>query len=76
MSRSRSRILDPVFKGGGAASPKGKQISYFWRQSGAIFEWSGSKFCELSCWILLVEQSAQKSYMIYKINYGRRKHCK
>ncbi len=26
MSRSRSRILDPVFKGGGAASPKGKWI--------------------------------------------------
>ncbi len=28
MSRSRSRILDPVFKGGGAASPKSAQISY------------------------------------------------
>jgi len=26
LSRSRSRILDPLFKGGGAASPKGKQI--------------------------------------------------
>ena len=24
MSRSGSRILDPVFRGGGAASPKGK----------------------------------------------------
>jgi len=26
MSQSGSRILDPVFKGGGAASPKGKRI--------------------------------------------------
>ena len=57
MSLSGSRILDPVFRGSGAASPKGKQ-------SDAIFEWSGFEFCELSCWILLVEQSAQISYMI------------
>ncbi len=64
MSWSRSRILDQVFKRGGAASPKGKQIGWFWRQSGTMFEWSGSKFSELSCWILLVEQSAQISYMI------------
>jgi len=64
MSRSGSRILDPVFKRGGAASQKGKRIDYFWHQSGAIFEWSGSEFYELSCWILLVEKSAQISYMI------------
>ncbi len=57
MSRYRSRILDPVLKGGGAVSPKGKRI-------GTIFEWSGSEFCELSCCILHVEQSAQISYMI------------
>ncbi len=64
MSRSASRILDPLFKGDGAASPKGKRISYFWCLRGAIFEWSGSEFYKLSCWILLVEPSAQISYVI------------
>ncbi len=64
MSQSRSRILDPVLRGGGAASLKGKRISSFWHQCGAIFEWSGFEFCKLICWILLVEQSAQISYMI------------
>jgi hypothetical protein len=44
MSQSRSRILEPVFRGVGVASPKGKQIGKFWCQSGAIFEWSGSEF--------------------------------
>jgi len=43
MSQSGSRILDLVFRGGGAASPKGKWISLFWCQSGAGFEWSGSE---------------------------------
>ncbi len=66
MSQSGPRILDPVFKGGGVASPKGKWISKFWCQSGVIFEWSGSEVYELSCWILLVEQSAQISYMIFR----------
>ncbi len=61
MSQSGPRILDPVFKGGGAASPKGKQIGQFWYQSGALFEWSGSEFCELCGWILLVELSVQIS---------------
>ncbi len=27
------------------------------RQSGAIFEWSGFEFYQLSCWILLVKPS-------------------
>jgi hypothetical protein len=35
---------------------------------GTIFKWSGAEFCELSCLILLVEQSAQISYMIVKIS--------
>ncbi len=64
MRQSRSRILDPIFKGGGAASTKGKQIGKFWHQRHSIFEWRGSEFYELSCRILLVEQSAQISYMI------------
>ena len=32
--------------------------------SGAILEWGGSEFYELSCWIILVRQVAQISYMI------------
>ncbi len=32
MSQSRSRILNPVFRGGGAAFPKGKQIDQFWHK--------------------------------------------
>jgi hypothetical protein len=63
-------MLDPVFKGGGAASPTGNQIGLFWHQSGAIFEWSGSKFCELSYWILLLEQSAQISYMMRQMTFN------
>ncbi len=48
--------------------------SLFWHQSGAIFEWIGSELCELYSWILLVEQSAQISYMIlaYYENYGQK----
>jgi hypothetical protein len=65
MSRSRSRILDPVFKGGGATSKKRKADRLVlvpkWH---AILEWSGSELCELSWWIRLVDQSAQLSYMI------------
>ncbi len=69
MSRSILRILDSVFEGGGTASPKGKRIGSFWCQSGAIFEWSGSKFYELNCCILFVEPSAQISYMIFLFTY-------
>jgi hypothetical protein len=57
MSRSGSRILDPVIKRGGADFPKEKWIGSFWHQSGTIFEWSGSEFYELSCWILLEKPS-------------------
>ncbi len=53
MSRSKSGLLDLVFRGGGSAFPKGKQISYFWRQSGVFFEWGRSEFYELSYWICL-----------------------
>jgi hypothetical protein len=69
MSRSILRVLDSVFEGGGTASPKGKRIGSFWCQSHAIFEWSGSKFYELSCCILLVELSAQISYMIFILTF-------
>jgi hypothetical protein len=44
MSRSGSRILDPVFREVGAASPKGKRIGQFSCQSGTIFEWNGFEF--------------------------------
>ncbi len=64
MSQTGSSVLDPVFKRGGSASSKGKRIGLFWHQSSAIFECSGSEFYELICWILLVEPSAQISYMI------------
>jgi len=60
MSQSRSGKSDPVLEGVELLfHQKGGSASF-----GAIFEWSGSEFCELSCCILLVRQSAQMSNMI------------
>jgi hypothetical protein len=53
MSGSGSGLLDPGFRGGGAASPKGKQIRYVWHQSDAFFKNGRSEFYELSYWIHL-----------------------
>ncbi len=53
VSRSGSRILDPVLKGVELLIQKESGSASF----GAIFEWSGSEFYELSCWILLVKPS-------------------
>ncbi len=65
MSQSGSRILDPVLKGVEPLLQKESGLASLGAKSGAIFEWSGSDFYELSCWILLVEQSAQKPFMTF-----------
>jgi hypothetical protein len=59
MLRSGSGLLDPVlentlskYKRGGAAL-KVKQISWFWRQNGALLERADLSF-ELSDWILFL----------------------
>jgi hypothetical protein len=66
MSQSKSGLLDLVFRGGGGAFPKGKQISYFWRQSGVFFESGGSEFYELSYWICLQSKVLKYLYRILK----------
>jgi hypothetical protein len=56
---------DPDLEGGGVKlfHQKGGSAS-FWRQSGAVFEISGSGLYEPNYWIHFVEQSAQISYVI------------
>jgi hypothetical protein len=63
-TKCESIWIKNIFKSGGAASPKGKRIVLVLAPKWRHLEWSGSKFYEHSCWILLIDPSAQISYMI------------
>jgi hypothetical protein len=68
MSRSRSRKLDPVIKGVEPTFQRVKGSASLGTKLVLSFEWSGSEFCELSCWILLEKPSGLS--ILHDIKYS------